>query len=680
MKFLLAIGLLLTAFSLFLVYQTWQTSYVHLQQMVRGKTELAAAFNQALRNTVDRSSSGLDSEMLADAVFQQVSHEKPHDIVYAKGTQLDVLMGNDSAEMKMIQQRFRQNPDLKSIDTQIRIDGEYYIANFFADSDRSSADGRDGGAVAMIAMPLNGQGSRMIDERTLSQLSILMFSLLGLLAAVYASFQYVAGRFFKRFARHLDQAAHQNGEFHFQALDIQTNDEMGLMAERYNYLGHSLEKMYRTLESQVRKRTFELQRANESLQHKMNECRYAEEQATVLAYEAMAANRAKSEFLANMSHELRTPMNAIVGFSEILAEGQLPEEQRSYAKMIFSSSQALLELIQDLLDYSRIEAGKLEIETAEFSIGEMMSEIESIMRPFAIKKEVGFEILQCDLIPENLKTDRIRLRQCLVNLISNAIKFTESGHVFVNVMLEENDDNSWIRFDVEDTGIGIPTDKIELIFELFTQADGAMNRRYGGIGLGLAITKKLSEMIGGKLSVASEEGAGSVFTIRMPASLLVDDSDQSVWNKYEAIDELNEELIDDDSIVYRQKGINMSNGKILVAEDNPSNQKLMTILLQKMGLDVTIAEDGQKAIDKCAEETFDLILMDMQMPNVNGYEATRQLRSQDLKTPIIAVTANAMMGDEEKCLEAGCDGYISKPIDRVKLGEVINSHLGAHVG
>lgn len=679
MKFLLAIGLLLTAFSLFLLYQTWQISYVHLQQMVRGKTELAIAFHQALRSTCGQSSLS-DSEVLADTVLQQVSRENPYEIVYGKGAQLDILLDQDSSEIKRIMQRFKQNPNLKSLDTQIQISGQNYVATFFADPVQQSPFGVEEGSIAMIAMPLSGLGSRMIDEQALSQLPILMFGLLGLLVAVYASFQHIAGRFLKRFARHLEETAQQDGEFHFSPLDIRTNDEMGLMAERYNQLGLTLEKMYRTLESQVRKRTFELQQANENLQHKMNECRYAEEQATVLAHEAMAANRAKSEFLANMSHELRTPMNSIVGFSEILAEGQLSDEQRGFAKTVYSSSLALLDLIQDLLDYSRIEAGKLEIEPAEFSIGAMMAEVESIMRPLAINKGIDFEILQCDMIGAILKTDRIRLRQCMVNLISNAIKFTGNGHVYVSVMLEEGEQEDWIRFDVEDTGIGIPTDKIEMIFELFTQADGTMNRSYGGTGLGLAITKRLAELIGGRLSVTSEEGLGSVFTIRVPAVIQVTGSNENVWNKYEAIDELNIELTEDEIIVHRQKGMNMSNGKILVAEDNPSNQKLMTILLQKMGLDVTIAEDGQKAIDKCQEETFDLILMDMQMPNVNGYEATRQLRSQSLKTPIIAVTANAMMGDEEKCLEAGCDGYISKPIDRVKLGEVINAHLGAQVG
>ena len=685
MKFLLAIGLLLTAFSFFLVYQTWQAGYAHLQQSLRNQTELASSFDQAVQQVVMQIESGqlqIQAEgekgrasAIADAVFEQASKQCPHPIIRAKNHELDQYLQPGGLEAVKIKQVFEQNPLMKTLNTRIHFKGKDYIAKFTIDSDASGDQvANDTAALQMIAIPTAGFASQ-IDDQTIRRLPGLMFGLLGLLAAVYASFQLIAGRHLRRFAMHLKKTAEQTDEFQFESLDMQSNDEVGLIADRYNELGVTLEKMYRTLELEVRKRTFELQQTNEHLKHKINECRFAEEQANVLAHEAMAANRAKSEFLANMSHELRTPMNSIVGFSEVLSEMELADEPRAFVKMIAQSGSSLLELINDLLDFSRIESGELEIEKQEFSVGDMLAEIESIMRPTAIQKGIDFEILQCDLMGQTLKTDRIRLRQCLMNLISNAVKFTHKGHVYVNVSTEEFADGHIVCFDVEDTGIGIPADKLEMIFDSFTQADGAMNRKYGGTGLGLAITKRLSELIGGDLSVKSEEGKGSVFSVRVPAGTQQAGKD-AVWNKYKQIDELNDESI----LIPVEKGSFMANGKILVAEDNPSNQKLMTILLQKMDLEVTVAEDGQKAIEKCESNTYDLILMDMQMPNVNGYEATRQLRSQDVQTPIIAVTANAMMGDEEKCLEAGCDGYISKPIDRMKLAEVINAHLSVQIG
>lgn len=395
--------------------------------------------------------------------------------------------------------------------------------------------------------------------------------------------------------------------------------------------------------------------------------------AKTLAHEAAAANRAKSDFLANMSHELRTPMNAIMGFSQVLSEENLKQEHHSYINMIASSSQNLLSLINDILDYSKIESGKMEVETRDCRIGDMVTEIESMLRISAIQKNIRFEILQCDPIPEVIRTDPLRLRQCLTNLINNAIKFTETGYVYVNITLQRCDGEVFVRFDVEDTGIGVAEEKLPFIFESFTQADSATTRKYGGTGLGLSITRQLVELLGGKVSVVSTEGRGSVFTIVIPAGVQWPDEDTPVWNKYLPVDEINE-------ILETEKGTTMYSGKVLVAEDNPSNQKLIAILLQKMGLEVTLADDGFEAIKECDSQSFDVILMDMQMPNLNGYDATRQLRSQGVKTPIIAVTANAMTGDEQKCVDVGCDGYLSKPIDRNKLDELVGQHLAVQVG
>ncbi len=503
-------------------------------------------------------------------------------------------------------------------------------------------------------------------------LQVMILGILASVAASYTVYHLLIGRRLKYIATYLKQAAEQQRDFRFEPLKIQPDDEIGMIAAGFNQFGEKLFEMNQRMESEIRKRTFELQQANTQLRHTIGECQHAEEQANVLAHEAMGANRAKDEFLANMSHELRTPMNAIMGFSEILAECQMCPEHQVHIRMICDSSRTLLELIQDILDFSKMEADKFHVEIGDCNIGEILNNIESMMRPMAIKKNINFEILQCELIPQIIKTDSIRLRQCIINLVNNAIKFTENGYVYLSVAMEEKEGVSYVRFDVEDTGVGIPEDKMPRIFDSFTQADGATSRKHGGAGLGLAIVRKLCELMEGQLSVESQVNKGSVFTLMIPTGIEPKD-DIAIWNKYQLIDELNE-------LTQAEKGTDMYNGKILVAEDNPSNQKLITILLQKIGLEVTIADDGQKAVEKCDLETYDIILMDMQMPNMNGYEATRQLRSQGLTTPIIAVTANAMMGDEEKCIEAGCNGYISKPIDRTKLNEVISQHIGAQVG
>jgi len=391
---------------------------------------------------------------------------------------------------------------------------------------------------------------------------------------------------------------------------------------------------------------------------------------------AEEANMAKSQFLANMSHEIRTPMNAIIGFSDLLADEDLTDAQKEGVNLIKESSHNLLTLINDILDFSKIEAKQLDVEILDCSLGKILNSIESMLRPTIIEKGLEFKIVESDGLPAQIRSDPTRLQQCLINLIGNAIKFTKEGHVYVNISLEDKDNQPYIRFDIEDTGIGIPIDKRGTIFESFSQADGSTTRKYGGTGLGLAITKQLAGLLGGQVTLTSQEGKGSVFSLMIPAG--VDVTKQLPLDRFNIIRQLDS----------RRNGLEkpMFSGKVLVAEDVVTNAVLAESLLHRMGLEVTIAADGKQAVGKALSQKYDLIFMDIQMPRMNGYEATKmprmngyeatkKLRKEGIETPIIALTANAMSGDEGKCICAGCSDFLAKPINRQQLLEKISKYL-----
>jgi len=430
-----------------------------------------------------------------------------------------------------------------------------------------------------------------------------------------------------------------------------SDDEIGLLIDAFNEMLDQIERQDRELrqhrehlEEQVAARTAELVRVNEELRRAKDA---AEE-----------ASRLKSQFLANMSHDLRTPMNGVIGMTALALNTELSEQQRDYLTTVQNSAESLLCLLNDILDFSKIEAGKLTLEAIPFDLREVVEQTIKSLRVGADEKALALSWSVDPAIPARLVGDPVRFRQILTNLVSNAIKFTDRGRVDVEVRLESAArDETVLRVAVRDTGIGIPPEKIETIFQPFTQADGSTTRRFGGTGLGLSISSRLAELMGGRIWVESEVGKGSVFFVRLrfaaaPAEVV------------------------EPSAAPAQDGPRATPGlRILVAEDNPINQKVAARILELEGHQVTLAGDGRQALELAAREPFDLILMDVQMPGLSGLEAARLIRERERAAgshiPIIALTASAMKGDRERCLEAGMDDYLSKPLRPSALREMI---------
>ena len=426
---------------------------------------------------------------------------------------------------------------------------------------------------------------------------------------------------------------------------VQANDELAVLAGSLN-----------TILDEIGRRDAERAEDRRRLEQQITERSRVNAELRFAIDKDEEASRLKGEFLANMSHEIRTPMNGILGFTQLCLSTELTEDQRDYLDTVERSAESLMQLLNDILDVSKIEAGKMELDRAPFSMRDCVEGSTRTM--FAAAQQKGLELAwEVDpQIPDNLVGDDTRIRQVLLNLIGNAIKFTDRGSVRVGVTIQPAPDSSLVaHFSVRDTGPGIPDDKRKIIFEPFRQADGSTTRRYGGSGLGLAISSGLVDIMGGRIWVASELGRGSTFHFTAPFTLGATAMPQRMATPANSIE--------------------CAPLSILVAEDNVVSQRLVTALLRERGHAVTLAGNGAEVIDLVEQRAFDLILMDIQMPEMDGLQATAEIRLREGRRgkhiPIVAMTAHAMAGDRERCLDAGMDGYIAKPIHPSELMALI---------
>ena len=438
-------------------------------------------------------------------------------------------------------------------------------------------------------------------------------------------------------------------------------------------LNRTNEKLNHTV-AQLRDQTAELEEARRAIVVRAGELEMQRDELQTARATAEAASRAKSEFLANMSHEIRTPMNAILGFADLLRKDQTKATVTDAANTISRNGQHLLAILNDVLDLSKIEAGKFEVEPRACAPRAIIEEVASLMRVRATEKGLALNIDIAPDVPEAISSDPTRLRQILLNLVANAVKFTEEGEIGLNVRCGSIAGSPKLQFEVTDTGIGITPSQFDSLFKPFTQIESDASRRFGGSGLGLAISQRLAGLIQGEIHVQSEPGRGSTFTLMVDLVPLTDETTAQP----RVPEDVSPATAD-------AQPISLNGIRVLLAEDGPDNQRLFSLVLTGAGASVEIADDGMTAVEAVllggtsgeGDAEYDIVLMDMQMPVMDGYTATARLREAGYTGPIVALTAHTMVGDRDKCLAAGCDDYAGKPIRPGELLAVVAQHVDA---
>jgi len=718
-KLTIALGLFAVLFSAFVTLRTWQSTCRSAEESAARQAELAIEFDLAIRQHVAEEirpvlerhtgpdefiPEAMSTSCVARRVFQRVCKKLPEYIIKFSSDNPRNPSNTAGPEELNLLDYFRRQPDAGSWSGRLDVDGKRYLVRCVprrmeaaclrchgrpedAPASLLARYGREAGfrrvvgdviALDTVGIPMDRvEAAARAEART--QLAAMGVGTLVLLGGFLIACRRIVDRRLAAITGRFQCAAEQDDDAPPLPIPVDGNDEIAVLATSFNALAARLRRLHGSLEKRVEERTAELQaqiaerqRAEQELKSHASALEQANRSLEEYSFAALAATRAKSEFLANMSHEIRTPITAILGYTEMLLEQVLTPEGQEALAVIARNGQHLLAVINDILDISKVEAGQLTVDRTACSLPELLEQVKSSMDVRAEGKGLQLGIEYAGPVPQTILTDPTRLRQILMNLVGNAVKFTEAGSVRIVVSpAGEGKPELWI--DVIDTGIGMTAEQLARAFQAFSQADASTTRRFGGTGLGLAISKRLAELLGGDVTILrSRPGAGSHVRLSLPAASL----EETATASGPAPAGPRPANPPAPSPFYAP----LPDCRILLVEDGPDNQRLISLILRKAGAQVVVAENGEAAVEaalsaRARGEPFDLVLMDIQMPVMDGYQATALLRQNGYQGPIVALTAHAMAGERERCLDAGCDEYLSKPIGRAQLLATVASRI-----